>query len=110
MSPLLAAVASSLAPVPPAPPPVREPRSAAVPDPVLDALRSWRRSAAAAARMPEPAICPDAQLVALAESRPTSMAEVESVLGPLAARRLGPRVLQVVASVADVSPRPRAAR
>jgi DNA helicase-2/ATP-dependent DNA helicase PcrA len=73
-------------------------------DPVLEALRGWRRSAAAAARMPETTVCPDAQLEALADARPSTLAGVEAVLGPLAAQRLGQRVLEVVAAAAGGQP------
>lgn len=86
----------------------REPRSrsAGTGDPVLAELRQWRRRAAKAAQLPERAVCSDDELSAIAAARPLTMDELLEVpgLSPLAARRLGPRLLEVVASAAGATP------
>lgn len=82
---------------------IRERRRAAesgASDPVLAELCRWRERAARAARLPEEAVCSDGELRAIAAARPASIEELLEVPGisPLAARRLGPRLLEVVAS------------
>ena len=69
-------------------------------DPVLAALRGWRSRAAYAARLPEASVCSDSELSAIAAARPTSVDELVDVPGMtvLAARRLGPRLIEVVSS------------
>ena len=69
-------------------------------DPVLAALRGWRSRAAYAARLPEASVCSDNELTAIAAARPTSVDELVDVPGMtvLAARRLGPRLIEVVSS------------
>lgn len=88
------------APVPP-PPVARRPRSA--PEPVLEALRAWRAAAARAAGVPPAVVCPDAVLAALAERRPRSTDELAGVpgLSAQAARRFGPRLVEVVATASS---------
>jgi DNA helicase-2/ATP-dependent DNA helicase PcrA len=86
-------------------PPPPELRRPAMPSDRLDrALRSWRRAAAMAAGLPEQAICTDRALAAVASARPSTVAELAALpeVGPIAARRLGPRLLATVASARDV--------
>ena len=52
---------------------------------------------ALAADLPEDAICSDADLSRLAAAKPSTEAELAEVLGPLAARRLAPRLLPLLA-------------
>jgi len=82
----------------------RQRHSEGTSDPVLAELRRWRERAARAARLPEGAICSDTELGAIAAARPTTIDELLDVPGisPMAARRLGPRLLDVVASVGGV--------
>ena len=99
-SPLLATILAGAEPDPPAPPPVAlvpEPPAPAPVDPVLVALQRWRSSTALAADLPEETVCTDADLAALVAVRPRNEQELAEVLGPLAARRLGPRVLPLLA-------------
>ena len=99
-SPLLAAVLLGAEPGAPAPPPPTLLQRAPSPstDPhALETLQAWRRSMALAADLPEDAICTDADLSLLAAARPSSEAELAELLGPLAARRLAPRVLPLLA-------------
>jgi DNA helicase-2/ATP-dependent DNA helicase PcrA len=93
-SPLLAAIDAVTA-EPVAPPPRRLPRAAPAVDPALAALHAWRHTAALAVGLPEPAICTDEALAAVATARPTTLAELAALpeIGPIAARRLGPRLL-----------------
>ena len=87
------------------PPPGARPRPAGAPPepPVLAALRSWRTAAARAAGVPPAVVCPDAVLAAVAERAPRSPAELALVpgLSTPAARRFGPRLLEVVAAASD---------
>jgi DNA helicase-2/ATP-dependent DNA helicase PcrA len=95
-SPLLERVRIAATPPPAAPPPWdRQPAGAGDP-PVLTALRQWRAHSALAADVPEHAVCSDDQLSALAAVRPTTLDELAGVLGPVAARRLAPRLLPVL--------------
>ena len=82
-----------------APAPVR--RAMPTTDPVLDALRAWRRRTARSSGLPEETVCPDRTLVEIAAERPSTLDELAAVgdLGPIAARRLGPRLLDVLAGV-----------
>ncbi|MGD9704779.1 MAG: UvrD-helicase domain-containing protein [Acidimicrobiia bacterium] len=75
-------------------------------DPVLVALRGWRSRAARAARLPEASVCTDSELSAIAAARPRSVDELVDVPGmsALAARRLGPRLIDVVSSALAVEP------
>ena len=76
------------------PPPVpRPPRPA--PDPVHAALVEWRRTAARAAQVSPSSICSDESLRAVAQVRPTTLESLVTLtdLGPLAAARVGPRLL-----------------
>lgn len=84
----------------PPPPEARLRRPARPAEPVLDALRAWRAAAARAAGVPPTVVCPDAVLVAVAERRPRSTDELAGVpgLSPQAARRFGPRLVEVVAA------------
>ncbi|HET9602324.1 MAG TPA: ATP-dependent helicase [Acidimicrobiales bacterium] len=88
--------------VEPAIPPPAELRPLAVPptvDPVLAALRAWRRDAARAARIEETAVVEDRTLAAIAAARPDSIEALAEVtgFGPLMARRHGPRLLAAIA-------------
>ena len=67
---------------------------------MLVALETWRANAAKAARLPESAVVSDVELSAIAAARPASIDELIDVPGvsELAARRLGPRLLDVVSS------------
>ncbi|HEY1282270.1 MAG TPA: 3'-5' exonuclease, partial [Acidimicrobiales bacterium] len=93
-SPLVAAV-DAVGGEPVVPPPRRLVRTAPAVDPALAALRAWRRTAATAVGLPEPSICSDEALAAVASARPATGAELAALpeIGPIAARRLGPRLL-----------------
>jgi DNA helicase II / ATP-dependent DNA helicase PcrA len=93
-SPLLASIDAVTA-EPVAPPPPRLRRAAPAVDPALAALQAWRHTAALAVGLPEPAICTDEALAAVATARPTTVNELAALpeIGPIAARRLGPRLL-----------------
>jgi hypothetical protein len=78
------------------PPPAGLVGPAPMPDPVLAALRVWRRGAARAARVEEQLVCTDDELVRLADRRPVTVDDVAGVLGPMSARRLGPRLLDAL--------------
>jgi DNA helicase-2/ATP-dependent DNA helicase PcrA len=67
-------------------------------EPVLLALDAWRAGAARAAAVPPAVVCGDEALRRLAAARPTTVEAVADVLGPLAARRFGPRIVEVVAA------------
>ncbi len=95
-SPLLELVRVAATPPPAAPPPWDRQPAAAGDPPVLTALRQWRARSALAADVPEHAVCSDDQLSALATVRPTTLDELAGVLGPVAARRLAPRLLPVL--------------
>lgn len=74
-------------------------------DPVevaLGVLREWRRHAAQAADLPEVAVCTDAALRAVARARPTTVVQLAALpeIGPIAANRLGPRLLAALAAAA----------
>jgi DNA helicase-2/ATP-dependent DNA helicase PcrA len=103
-SPLLASIDAGTA-EPVAPPPPRLRHAAPAVDPALAALLAWRHTAALAVGLPEPAICTDEALAAVATARPTTVDELAALpeIGPIAARRLGPRLLAAL----DRSPSPR---
>jgi DNA helicase-2/ATP-dependent DNA helicase PcrA len=105
-SPLIAAVEAVIA-EPVAPPPRRLVRAAPAVDPALAALQAWRRTAAVAVGLPEPSICSDEALAAVATARPATVAELAALpeIGPIAARRLGPRLLAAL-DRASSSPSP----
>ena len=67
---------------------------------VVDALRSWRSTAARASGVPAYVILHDATLTAVAESRPTTKADLLALpgLGPVKAERYGDTLLAVLAS------------
>jgi DNA helicase-2/ATP-dependent DNA helicase PcrA len=68
-------------------------------DPLLIALKAWRRDAARAARIDEQAVADDRTLAAIAAARPQSVEALGAVpgFGPLMARRHGPRLLGAIA-------------
>jgi ribonuclease D len=87
----------------PAPPPLHLLGRRTPPvDPRLEALRRWRRAAAHAAGLPETTICTDRALAAVADARPASLEELAALpeIGAIAARRLGPRLLAALDTVA----------
>ncbi len=100
-SPFLPGLLAAVEPEPASPPPAglrAESRAGSPPgDPLLATLRRWRSSAARAADLPEHAICTDEDLAVLAHQRPSDEAGLAAVLGPLAARRLAPRLLALLA-------------
>ena len=75
-----------------APPPPELLADAPRRDPVLDALHAWRDRAALAAGILPEEMCRDADLAAIAATRPTTAAELAAVttLGALTAARLWP--------------------
>ena len=93
-SPLLAAV-DAVTGEPVVPPPRRLTRAAPAVDPALAALQAWRRTAALAVGLPERSVCSDDALAAVATARPATVADLAALpeIGPIAARRLGPRLL-----------------
>ncbi|HEY8092408.1 MAG TPA: ATP-dependent DNA helicase UvrD2 [Acidimicrobiales bacterium] len=83
-----------------APPPVDlVPRRGPAADPVVTALRAWRRDVARAARVDELAIVDDRTLASVAAARPGSIEALAAVpgFGPLMAGRHGPRLLAAIA-------------
>ena len=60
----------------------------------------WRHAAAVAAGLPETMVCTDKALAAVARARPASIDELAALpeIGPIAARRLGPRLRAILAS------------
>jgi DNA helicase-2/ATP-dependent DNA helicase PcrA len=87
---------------PPAPPPdIRPAPSGPPPDPLLSALRGWRRDTARAARIDEQAVVDDRTLAAIAATRPHTVESLAAVpgFGPLMARRHGSRLLAAIAPV-----------
>ncbi len=101
-SPLLEAITALEAPPDSLPDlPQRHTTPAPPPDPVLEALTRWRERAAVAAALPPVAICDDDTLRAVAHHRPTTLDELADVPGVsrMAAVRLGPRLLAVLAGV-----------
>jgi DNA helicase-2/ATP-dependent DNA helicase PcrA len=69
-------------------------------EPLYDALRDWRRARAAEQKQPAFCVFTDATLTAIAESRPTSVAELVTVPGVGAAKlaKYGDEVLAIIAS------------
>ena len=76
-----------------APPNPRPPRPTI--DPVYAALIDWRRVAARAAQVDPTAICSDESLRAVAQAKPATIEALTALtdLGPLAAARIGPKML-----------------
>ncbi len=106
-SPLIEGIDALGASTPIAPPPTpRTPRPA--PDPVHAALVEWRRVAARAAQVSPTSICSDESLRAVAQARPTSVESLVPLtdLGPLAAARVGPRLLAALSRAVDPPQRP----
>jgi DNA helicase-2/ATP-dependent DNA helicase PcrA len=68
-------------------------------DPLLVALRDWRRDAARAARVDEQTVADDRTLAAIAAARPQTVEALGAVsgFGPLMARRHGTRLLAAIA-------------
>ncbi|MCU1395217.1 MAG: uvrD2 [Ilumatobacteraceae bacterium] len=96
-SPLIADLAAAGADDPPAPPPHRRaPRPA--PDPIYTALVAWRAVAARVAQVDPLTICSDDSLRAVAQARPSTVESVAMLtdLGPLAAARVAPRMLDAL--------------
>ncbi len=90
-----------------APPPALRPVGPAPqPDPVLTALRGWRKDAARAARIDEAAVVDDRTLAAVADARPITEEALASVagFGPLMARRHGARLLAAIRAVSEPTP------
>ncbi|MDE0652922.1 MAG: UvrD-helicase domain-containing protein [bacterium] len=69
-------------------------------EPLVAALSAWREQVARAARIAPPAVLSDRDLAAVAESRPTTVAELGIITGLGASRldRLGRELLAVVAA------------
>ena len=81
------------------PVPRRRTVSRPVTPPVLAALRTWRAAAARAAGVAPAIVCPDRVLEAVAARGPRTVADLADVpgLSSQAARRFGPRLVEVVA-------------
>jgi DNA helicase-2/ATP-dependent DNA helicase PcrA len=109
-SPWLAALDEASDPL--APPPAVDRPATARPDPVVEGLHAWRRQAARAARVDETAVLADRTLAAIAAADPSTLEELADVpgVGPLMARRHGPRILAALAAgrstAAQASPPP----
>lgn len=67
-------------------------------DPVWDELLRWRETAGRAAQMPPATLCPDDVLRLIADRKPQSVAELETIpgVGSMLARRVGARILEAV--------------
>lgn len=101
-SPLLAAVEEGRRAEPPAPPPPGLVEAAPRPErTTLAALEAWRTAAAKAAGLPERAVCSDDALRAVARDLPATVEELAAIpeVGPLAAHRLGPRMLAALEAI-----------
>jgi ribonuclease D len=98
-SPLLDAIGAATELAVPPPADLAAARRARRPDPRLAALRTWRHAAAVAAGLPEAMVCSDKALAAVARAAPASIDELAAMpeIGPIAARRLGPRLLAALA-------------
>ena len=70
-------------------------------DPLLDALRRWRRERAAADEVPAYVVFHDTTLAAIADERPRSLPALRRIrgLGPAKLERYGPEVLAVIEGV-----------
>ena len=66
-------------------------------DPVLDALRAWRSARAKADAVPAYVVAHDATLLAIAEARPASVAELRRVkgMGPAKLEKYGDEILAI---------------
>lgn len=69
-----------------------------VDDPIWDALLAWRTTAGRAAQVSPRALCPDDVLRRIADIEPSSEEELAAIpgVGPMLARRAGPRILDAV--------------
>ncbi|HUQ39711.1 MAG TPA: ATP-dependent DNA helicase UvrD2 [Acidimicrobiales bacterium] len=69
-------------------------------EPLMDALKAWRREAAKVANVPAYVVFHDATLAAIATRRPRTSRELQALpgLGPVKAERYGDGVLEVVAA------------
>ena len=67
---------------------------------IMNRLREWRRQEAAEQKLPAYCVFTDATLIALAESRPRSTAELVKIqgLGPAKASKYGEQVLAILAT------------
>jgi len=67
----------------------------------LHALETWRTSAARVAQVMPSFVLPDRALASIANAAPSNEAELAAIggIGPIAARRYGRRILEVLASV-----------
>jgi len=76
---------------------------AAVDEAVVEALRAWRRSEAEAAAVPAFVVLTDATLLAVAERRPGSLAELATIpgIGPRKLERHGAALLSVLETFSD---------
>ena len=75
-------------------------------DPVADRvvrLTTWRKAAARAAGIPADFVLDDATLSCIAETSPTSEAELAAIegVGPLLAKRFAPRILPLLIPLGD---------
>lgn len=85
----------------------RAPGAARAPDPLFDALRSWRLDKARELGQPPYVVAHDSTLAAIAEARPGSIEALWRVrgIGPAKADRYGAEILAVVArALADGDP------
>lgn len=67
-------------------------------DPVWNELLRWRETAGRAAQVPPASLCPDDVLRRIADQKPQSVDELETIpgVGVMLARRVGPRILEAV--------------
>ena len=98
------------APMQPDPPPRREPaikagRAAVAPadEPLVDALKAWRRDRAKADGVPPYVVLHDNHLEGIAAERPTSLVRLARCpgIGPTKLERYGDEIIAVVADCAD---------
>jgi DNA helicase-2/ATP-dependent DNA helicase PcrA len=70
-------------------------------DPLLDALRRWRRERATEDAVPAYVVAHDTTLAAIAEDRPRSLPALRRIrgMGPAKLERYGPEILAVIESV-----------
>ena len=93
-SALIAAIADAQVDDVIVPPPNPRPPRPTI-DPVYAALIDWRRTAARAAQVEPTTICSDESLRAVAQAKPSTIEALTALtdLGPLAAARIGPKML-----------------
>jgi DNA helicase-2/ATP-dependent DNA helicase PcrA len=90
------------------PTPLARARAGEPDDPAFAALREWRAVRARADRMPAYVIAHDSTLAAIAEARPTTLAQLRRVkgMGPTKLERYGTEILAALGAATERGPAP----